>query len=123
MGVELERESQTSSGEDEGRVELRCAVCDHLLAKQARRVYPEGSHRHGKVNPYGKVFELACFHPVTGCLGLGKPSAEFSWFEGCYWQMTVCGACQLHLGWDFSGADQFSALIVGAYEVRSGESN
>jgi len=34
----------------------------------------------------------------------GRPTTEFSWFEGYSWQVAVCSECGEHLGWRFAWA-------------------
>jgi hypothetical protein len=35
----------------------------------------------------------------------GRPTTEWSWFEGYSWQICVCATCGEHLGWRFAWAD------------------
>ena len=71
----------------------------------------DGAHHHAKVNPGGYLFEIACYRPVPGIVAVGRPSAEFSWFDGYRWQLALCGGCGAHLGWYFEGDEPFGALI------------
>ncbi|OLN28071.1 hypothetical protein DVDV_1817 [Desulfovibrio sp. DV] len=73
-----------------------------------------GSHHHVFANPYGHVFTLECFAAAPGCVALGPPSADFSWFAGTSWQLAICAACSQHLGWRYerdSGGGGFFGLI------------
>jgi len=73
----------------------------------------DGSHEHQCVNPHGLSFHIGCFGWVTGCRVVGAPSAEWSWFPPCRWQIELCGGCREHLGWLFRSADrEFHGLIL-----------
>ncbi len=82
---------------------LRCARCGHPVTSEGRRRHVAGSHRHVFANPVGVIFEIGCFSEAPGCAAVGTPSREFSWFSGMAWQVAVCAACGLHLGWRFAG--------------------
>ena len=65
-------------------------------------------------NPYGVVFAIGCFSGAPGCAAVGAPSPDFSWFPGTRWQVAVCAACGLHLGWRYAGGPEggFYGLIL-----------
>jgi hypothetical protein len=91
---------------------LRCAACGFEIARKADRIEVSGAHEHTFVNPFGLVFELACFREAAGCMEIGDEDATFSWFPGWTWQIVMCSRCRVHLGWKFRlEADVFHGLI------------
>lgn len=91
---------------------LLCHACGQVITSEAARRAVNGAHQHKRTNPAGFRFHFGCFSQAPGCGGVGQPSGEHSWFAGCVWRIAVCGACGEHLGWRFSGADEFFALIL-----------
>jgi len=93
---------------------LYCAQCRHPVTSQARRMSVSGSHRHVFANPHGLVFAIGCFSAAPGCRGAGPASPDFSWFPGMLWQIAICAACGLHLGWRYTGKTEggFFGLIL-----------
>lgn len=93
---------------------LRCAACRAVITDESRRITVNGSHEHVFANPYGMVFRLGCFAAAPGVVGLGAPSAAFSWFAGTVWRIVVCAACGAHLGWryDRGGGGFFFGLLL-----------
>ncbi len=93
---------------------IRCRACGAGIARPADRIALGGRHRHRFANPYGIVFEIGCFGAADGCLAVGNPTEEFTWFSGYAWQVALCAACRTHLGWRFSatGGSRFFGLIV-----------
>jgi len=83
---------------------IRCRACGAGVARPADRIAVGGRHRHRFANPYGIVFEIGCFAAADGCLAVGSPTEEFTWFSGHAWQVGVCAACRTHLGWRFASA-------------------
>ena len=71
-----------------------------------------GSHTHTFFNPAGIVFELGCFQGAPGCLVVGEPSFEFTWFPGHTWRIALCRQCQMHLGWLFVNQDAFFHALI-----------
>ncbi len=91
---------------------ILCQACGHPLTRPNWRVDRHGSHAHTFFNPHGLMFEILCFSKAPGCLGVGEPSTEFTWFSGHAWQIAVCQGCMEHLGWRFAGeAASFWGLI------------
>ena len=56
------------------------------------------------VNAHGFVHDFATFGRVApgSVLLQGRPTAEFSWFEGFAWTICRCARCGEHVGWMFS---------------------
>ncbi len=111
--VDIDLDPQHTAGDDS--LKILCETCRAPLTTVSARTRVDGAHRHVKVNPHGHVYHVACFHPVSGVLPIGEPSAEFSWFAGYRWQIALCGGCQIHLGWQFTGNGSFGALIEGRF--------
>ena len=91
-----------------------CRQCQQRLTRPSERIQINGAHSHTFANPTGVVFEIGCYNMVSGLQYIGPPSYEFPWFAGYTWQIVICGACQMHLGWYFkgSGSGQFFGLIL-----------
>lgn len=117
------RDAQGRTGRDSESVEkddsekeqqkgLLCRHCRLLITTSRERLDKEGRHLHTFFNPAGIVYEIGCFRRAPGCLPFGPSSGEFAWFSGYIWQVVYCRGCQQHLGWMFSGEDQFFGLIV-----------
>jgi len=91
---------------------VRCARCDHTLARARDRVAVNGAHTHTFVNPSGEEFTIGCFSDAAGAVGYGAIETFFSWFSGHAWRVALCGACAAHVGWSFHGNGVFFGLIV-----------
>lgn len=103
---------EEDESEKEQQKGLVCRVCQLLITTSKERLEKEGKHLHTFFNPAGIVYEIGCFRRAPGCLEFGGQSSEFAWFGGYSWQVVYCRSCQQHLGWKFSGEDQFFGLIV-----------
>ena len=106
----------SSAGEETRKAEpqILCRQCLNPITRDQERISVAGAHRHTFANPHGLVFEIACFNRAPGCARAGPASAEFSWFSGCTWQVALCAACRVHLGWAFHspGGESFHGLII-----------
>ena len=74
-----------------------------------------GAHVHDFSNPSGVPYRIGCFAAADGCAPAGARETFFSWFPGHAWQIALCAACTLHVGWSFtpdSGAAGFHGLIL-----------
>ena len=91
-----------------------CGTCDARITLSASAVGVQGAHQHEFTNPSAITFIVRCFSTAPGCLGVGDPSKEWSWFAGFAWQIELCRACTTHLGWSFHGKRRFYALIRSA---------
>lgn len=98
--------------DDEQHRALLCSSCQAPITTAKERDQKQSKHLHTFFNPAGIVYEIGCFRKAPGCLVYGRPSTEFSWFSGYFWQIVYCRRCGQHLGWKFSGADEFFGLIV-----------
>ncbi len=91
---------------------LCCAHCGHVITRERDRTTVNGRHAHTRANPSGFVFHFGCFARAEGCLVIGPPTAEASWFPGFVWEYALCAACKTHLGWAFHGESDFLALVL-----------
>jgi hypothetical protein len=111
--AEREEEPESSIDSDEER-SLVCAVCGNGITSHSAAAEINGAHAHTCVNPHGYVYEIGCFSSAPGCIDLGSPTSEHTWFPGFSWCFSVCGRCEAHLGWRFSsgGGEVFWGLIL-----------
>jgi hypothetical protein len=92
---------------------VRCATCDHEVARFDDRFAQDGRAEHVFTNPGGYTFVIGCWRQAAGCVGIGEESTEWSWFPGCAWRVAVCRKCTAQLGWLFRGDDvTFAGLIL-----------
>lgn len=106
------RDDSTANDHDEG---LLCALCRHPVTHPRERTVRSGAHEHGRINPAGFSFHLACFAAAPGATAVGPATLEHSWFAGYGWRIALCGGCGEQLGWRFEApdGDRFFGLIVG----------
>ncbi len=99
-------------GQAHDRRQWICLVCRHGIADASSGIQVHGAHEHTFANPQGYVFRIRCFSCAGGCQSVGRPSFEYSWFDGYAWTIELCSACGRHLGWSFcSGDTRFYGLI------------
>lgn len=91
---------------------LKCAACGHVITHGSSRLEVECRHVHFRLNPHAFAFIFGCFSSAPGCLVQGVPTEEATWFSGYRWQFAHCAQCLVHLGWAFTGAQAFSALLL-----------
>ena len=98
---------------EKGENAILCKFCGHLITRQNERIEVKGRHSHVFANPHGLVFRIRCFYAAPGCIPMGSPTNEFTWFTGFSWRVVICGRCAEHMGWRFStnGSD-FHGLIA-----------
>ncbi|MBF0175754.1 MAG: hypothetical protein HQL63_02725 [Magnetococcales bacterium] len=91
-----------------------CSRCAHRITRFDMGSREQGRHEHVFFNPQGMLFLIRCYVAAPGCLVMGHPTREFSWFKACAWQYALCGGCHHHLGWHYmNGSDvAFFGLIV-----------
>ncbi|MBF0100005.1 MAG: hypothetical protein HQK77_03770 [Desulfobacterales bacterium] len=93
---------------------LICRQCRMIITIPQARITIQGSSEHTFANPHGIVFEIDCYAIAPGCIHIGKPTSEFTWFNGYMWVAAICRQCSIHLGWHFIPMDNsqhFYALI------------
>ncbi|MBT8495339.1 MAG: hypothetical protein KJO07_19990 [Deltaproteobacteria bacterium] len=113
-------ESSSIDEEQETPKKLICVRCHHPITSHNARIEVAGRHEHRRSNPHGYHFRVGCFAEAPGCKLRGQESSHFSWFPGNAWQVTVCGLCEAHNGWRFTGeAGEFYALVLD--QLREGD--
>ena len=100
--------------EEEDEPWVRCKNCFRAVTGQRSWITIQGRSVHHFFNPHGLLFEIGCFSNAPGCSTSGPFTAEFTWFEGCFWSPALCKQCRDHLGWKFiSGqGSEFFGLIL-----------
>jgi hypothetical protein len=92
---------------------IYCRACGSAVTGKDQKIQVSGCHTHTFFNPAGIVFELGCFRDAPGCLVVGAPSSEFTWFAGHLWRVALCRRCRIHLGWLFAmEGNTFHGLIL-----------
>ncbi|MBN2160429.1 MAG: hypothetical protein JW807_13630 [Spirochaetes bacterium] len=112
------KEREGDEPEDEKKYIL-CRFCRNAVTSDDLRIEMDGSHEHSFMNPAGIVFRIGCFSMAGGCLIMGIPTTEYTWFPGFAWCYVVCSSCLTHLGWHYrSGATGFFGLILDRLAVQ-----
>ena len=88
-----------------------CAWCLNRVANEKDRFKFEGKDEFSFSNPAGIHFEIITFSQTLGCKQSGVPTLEHTWFAGYAWSYCQCDSCGQHLGWFYTGSDQFAGLI------------
>jgi hypothetical protein len=111
---ERDRLLQTLDLPDEslGRARWCCAACGHGITGREQSIEVAGKFVHRFVNPAGLVFDIGCFREASGCVAVGEPVLEWTWFATYRWQVAVCGRCSVQLGWRYTGGGSFFGLIL-----------
>jgi hypothetical protein len=110
--------SQASAGEALVSPELAdpggdwlCAWCHNRIASESDRFQFEGKHEFTFENPERVRFEILTFAETRGCLQSGIPTLDHTWFPGHAWSFCQCDECGQHLGWFYTGPNDFVGLI------------
>lgn len=111
-GTALEPAQDADAIVDNRRRRLLCLLCANPITDSDKRIDINGRHEHTRTNPAGFSYCFGCFSAAPGCACVGKSSFMHTWFAGCPWQIAVCRGCGEHLGWRFTGAHSFHALIL-----------
>lgn len=94
---------------------LLCSRCGLQITDERSRTVVQGGHEHRCTNPQGIDFHIGCFDDARGCMEVGEPRMEHTWFSGFSWQITICRSCGEHLGWRFhkaSGRDFYGLVLA-----------
>ncbi len=89
-----------------------CAWCLNRVAKDRDRFRYEGRDEFAFANPAGIWFRIITFSRTLGCEEAGKPILKDTWFPGHAWSFCVCDRCGEHLGWYYTGPQDFAGLIT-----------
>lgn len=107
------------TGDSKNEKSVLCRNCGNLLTSSSFKTSVNGQHIHIFANPYGMVFEIACFSKAHGCAAASRPSEEFSWFRGYRWKVAVCRLCLNHNGWIFESDGEFFLGLITDQIVHS----
>ena len=101
-------------GEDEREEEhLYCKTCKQRITDTSLRIEIDGHHIHSFTNPAEIVYRIGCFAQAHGCMPLGIPTLDFTWFKGYTWCYSVCTHCHEHMGWRYGSSNsEFHGLIL-----------
>lgn len=112
-------DTETEAHSGEGGKWLLCKSCGEKICPESARSHVQGKHQHAFFNPHGLVFDIGCFRTAPGCVAIGRPSAEFTWFAGYAWRVALCSGCLTHLGWRYEGESVFFGLIMDGLTPES----
>jgi len=112
--VEAEGEAEPEKSPDsEKGVYVFCKFCRNIISSKQEIIDINGSQFHVFKNPAGIIYHIVCFNRACGCLPMGEPTDEYSWFPGCLWCYALCSKCLNHLGWYYrSRGGGFFGLIL-----------
>lgn len=106
-------EEATADPREKDERPVRCLACGAAVTVAGAAVEIGGEVDHAFFNPAGVLFEIRCYGTADGCVVLGDPTYEFTWFPGHAWRYAACSSCGSHLGWQFSGSERtFFGLIL-----------
>ncbi len=93
---------------------ILCRQCENKITLPEQRIEVAGEFEHTFLNPGGQVFHIGCFQSAEGCISLGVPTSDWTWFEGFEWQAALCNQCHIHLGWFYRSMQEmnFFGLIL-----------
>ncbi len=90
-----------------------CRNCGNKITTLESMISVNGNHKHTFSNPAGIVYDIGCFSTADGCIIVGEPTADFTWFDGYSWSHSICSNCLFHMGWFYdSGSEIFFGLII-----------
>lgn len=113
LSPELEQEVERQLGTGVPRERLFCASCGAFITSREAELAVGGRVLHRFMNPVGILFEFKSYREAPGIRALGPHEAADSWFPGYVWQLAICGACGVHLGWSYLNGEgnHFAGLI------------
>lgn len=91
-----------------------CKFCGNLVTFRAYEISVQSSHEHEFMNPDDVTYRIGCFSTAEGCMPIGMPTDDFTWFAGYQWQVVLCLSCMNHLGWRYVSeiSNGFYGLIL-----------
>ena len=115
--------AQTRTAAQDPAGDWLCYWCLHRVANDQDRFSFDGKDEFVFRNPERVQFEIITFARTLGCRDTGQPTLEHTWFSGHAWCYCLCGQCGQHLGWSYSGPNEFAGLIkarlVRAVQIRN----
>ena len=109
--AEPELESRIKESTSGAAGDWLCAWCLSHVANEQDRFPFDGKDEFTFSNPKGIRFAIITFSQTLGCRQTGTPALEFTWFPGHAWAYCQCDRCGQHLGWFYTGANDFVGLI------------
>lgn len=106
-----ELDSRTATAAQDGEGDWLCAWCHKQVANERDRFCFDGKDEFTFSNPEGIRFDIITFSETCGCDQTGVPTLKNTWFPGHAWSYCQCAECGRHLGWYFSGQQEFAGLI------------
>jgi hypothetical protein len=94
-GGETGAREKTAEDAEEKKSYLICKTCGNAITSEAEGIEINGSHEHTFMNPGGFVFRIGCFVDARGCVLLGVPTDDNTWFPGFSWSCVICSTCQI----------------------------
>ncbi len=88
-----------------------CYWCLQRVANDQDRFSYDGRDESVFRNPERVKFEIITFARTLGCRDTGQPTLEHTWFPEHAWCYCLCGQCGQHLGWSYTGSNDFTGLI------------
>ncbi len=88
-----------------------CVVCHKKITSDKDRFEYENQSEFQFTNPAGYYFDIVTFTDAEGCIVLGEPTMEFTWFKDHAWSYAICSRCNNHIGWKYTGKYSFYGLI------------
>ncbi|MCP4754493.1 MAG: hypothetical protein GY866_26725 [Proteobacteria bacterium] len=93
---------------------ILCGHCRNRITLPVYKMEVQNDFTHTFLNPAGMVFNIGCFEKADGCVVVGDPTSEWTWFVGFDWQSALCSQCLKHLGWFYNSTtnQDFFGLIL-----------
>ena len=111
------------ASETQDTVWLYCCACRQGITPVDAAIERAGAHAHHFVNPAGLEFEIGCFARAPGCLPAGATTLAHTWFPGYAWQVALCRACGIHLGWSYRNTSEHFFGLILAHLCGAGPSS
>ena len=105
--------SQKIFTEEKEKNDVLCRICKYNISSIDDMIEVNGSHQHTFKNPVGIVYRIRCFSSASGCMLIGAPTTDNTWFPGFSWNFALCSQCFSHLGWFYQSVQMtFFGLIL-----------
>ncbi len=106
---EVETRARPAAGDAAG--DWLCCWCHNRVANERDRFRYDGRDEFAFSDPEHICFVILTFSETLGCRQSGVPTTQHTWFLGHAWSYCLCDDCGQHLGWYYSGPQQFVGLI------------
>ncbi|MCL1865057.1 MAG: cereblon family protein [Spirochaetes bacterium] len=105
-------EDELNLKEDSDKKWVRCRNCHNKIALFSDKISINENDSYIFKNPAGIFFRIACFANAPGSIAVSDFTDEHTWFTGYRWSIALCRLCHKHIGWLYSGSDEFYGLIA-----------